>query len=269
MAFGTVPKGVWADWLRPDHDNQVDLESRALLVQQGDQNILVLAGCDTLLAPLPRTCRCQKHTRSLLDSLARLGLAEGDIDLVLLTHLQAMPGPELRAAISEGDTPRLLFPNARYLISERHWHRALRPHPLDRELFVRQIVLRLKASDRVELVGGGPCPQLGNGWHLHVSDGHTPGQLLPEIHAVGGPVVFAGDLVPGIHWLALEVASGFDCNPQRLVDEKEQLLDYIVANKGRLVLARDPRAAMIRVARDRQARYQPFDEHSELRQMEM
>jgi hypothetical protein len=65
--FGNTPKHLWSGWIRPDQDNLVNLASRGLLVQQGGRNILVLAGAGALLAPLRRTCGCQKQAPSLLE----------------------------------------------------------------------------------------------------------------------------------------------------------------------------------------------------------
>ncbi|MCY1285390.1 putative quorum-quenching lactonase YtnP [compost metagenome] len=268
VMFGATPRPLWAGWMVPDHNNQIDLASRALLVQQDGQNILVIAGSDSLLAPLPRTCRCQRHADGLLDSLALQGLGEEDVHAVVMTHLQARLSPELQAAVQDGDVPRLLFPRARYLVGERHWFRACHPHPLDRALFVPQIIGQLEASGRLVLVDGTRAELLGPGWHFQTSDGHTPGQLLPEIDMPAGKVIFAGDLLPGAHWLRLEVTSALDRNPECLVDEKERLLDHLVASGGRLVLARDPQVAMLKVCRDRQSRYQPFDQHAELRRLD-
>ena len=265
VMFGSTPRKCWADWIEPDHENQVELPSRGLLVQQDGMNILVLAGSDALLAPLPRTCRCQKHPPGLLDSLARHGLGESDIHAVVLTHLHALLSAELHHAIKEGDAPRLLFPAARYITGKRHWLRALRPHPRDRALFLAPILSQLQSSSRLELVDEEGRDVLGSGWRFHFSDGHTPGQLLPEIDLPGGCVVFAGDLIPGTHWLALEVGTGYDRNPECLAEEKERLLDHLVANRGRLVLARDPQVAMIKVMRDRKARYAPYDQYARLR----
>lgn len=266
--FGNTPRQQWADWIKPDQDNLVDLASRGLLVQQGGKNILVLAGVSALLAPLRRTCSCQKHSPGLLDSLAQQGLAESDISAVVLTHLHAQLTPEQSAAISDGETPRLLFPAAQYITGERHWSRAQHNHPHDRALFVRHIVRRLENSGRLVLVDGPRCNALGDGWLFHFSDGYTPGQLLPEIDMPGGPVVFAGDLIPGTHWLRLDVTTANDRNPEGLVGEKERLLDHLVASGGRLVFSSDPEVAMIKIMRDRQSRYLPFDPHAALSRFE-
>ena len=264
IVFGNTPRLRWANWMRPDHDNLVDLAARALLVQQQGRNILVVAGADALLPQAPRSCRCQPRTPGLLESLARQGLEESDIDAVVLPHLHAQLSPEQAEWIRDGEMPRLLFPKAHYIVGERHWFRARHPHPRDRALFVAQIMHRLDASGRLVLVDENRCDALGEGWSFHITDGHTPGQLVPEIAMPGGPVVYVGDLIPGIHWLSLDVTSAYDRNPECMVSEKERLLDHLVANGGRLFFSRDPEVAMVKVARDRQSRYVPYDQYTSL-----
>ncbi|MDT4813859.1 putative quorum-quenching lactonase YtnP [compost metagenome] len=257
--FGSLPRRLWSKWFEPDQDNQIALAARAVLVQEPGRNVLILAGTEALLAPLPRSCRCQPQAKGLLDSLAVLGLGEGDIHAVILTHLQAQLPATLRGAVREGNLPRLLFPAARFITGARHWSRAKHPHPHDRALFVPQIVRELGNSERLELLDGAGSDVLGAGWRFHLSDGYTPGQLLPEIAMPAGPVVFAGDLIPGIHWLQLDVTTAYDRNPEGLIGEKERLLDHLVATRGRLLFARDPETALIKVTRDRRSNYQAFD----------
>lgn len=262
IVFGNTPRLRWANWIKPDQDNLVDLAARGLLVQQTGRNILIVAGAETLLAPPPRTCRCQPRVPGLLETLAQLGLGESDIDSVVLPHLQAQLSTELAELIREGEMPRLLFPNANYIVGKRHWYRARHPHPRDRDRFVSQIIHRIEDSGRLVLIDGNRCDQLGDDWKFHVCDGYTPGQLLPEISMPGGAVVYAGDLIPGIHWLDLNITSAFDRNPECVVGEKERLLDHLVSSGGRLFFSRDPDVAMIKVMRDRQARYMPFDQQA-------
>lgn len=266
--FGTTPRRYWLEWASPDHDNRVEMVSRVLLVQQNGLNILVMAGTDALLAPPPRTCRCQPIARNLLHGLARLGLGEEQIHVVVLSHLHAVLPHDVELAVREGNTPRLLFPMARYLTGRRQWLRAQHPHPRDRAWFVPQIIRQLGDSARLKLVDEQGDDLLGEGWRFHVSDGYTPGQLLPEIDMPGGPIIFAGDLVPAMHWLRLDLTSAFDRNPECLIDEKERLLDHLMASGGRLFLPRDPGVAMIKVTRDRQSRYQPFDCQADLHRLE-
>ncbi len=36
--FGTTPRRMWAEWMSSNHDNQVEVAARALLVQQSGQD---------------------------------------------------------------------------------------------------------------------------------------------------------------------------------------------------------------------------------------
>ncbi|MFY0727315.1 MBL fold metallo-hydrolase [Pseudomonas sp. NFX15] len=268
LLFGPTPRMQWAHWIAPDLDNTVEIAARVLLVQEQGKNILVMAGADSLLASPPRTCRCQPRVPGLLDSLALRALDENDIDVVVLTHVQAPLCDEMSERIREGEMPRLLFPRARFICGESHWHRARHPHPRDRHVFLSSLVNRLERSGRLSLINTGHCELLGDGWCFHTSDGFTPGQLLPQIELPGGPLLFCGDLIPGTHWLDLEVVSGRDRNAERVIDEKEHLLDHLVAIGGRLFFARDPEVAMVKIMRDRKSRYVPFDHYRTLNRFE-
>lgn len=268
VLFGATPRNLWGAWYRPDFNNQVRLASRSLLVQQGRSNILVLAGSEGLLAPWADTCACHCHHEELIDALQALGLTERDIDVVLLTHLHAFPGAVLRQALQDETALRLRFPKARYLVGTRQWARATRPHPRDRGLFLQRLLRRLESSERLSLIDSSIPEFLGEGWKLHCSDGYTPGQLLPEIAMPGGPLIYAGDLIPGIPWLRLEVCSALDRDAECTVGEKEQLLDYLVATRGRLILSRDPDVAMAKILRDRSAQFQAYDLQQRVKRLE-
>jgi hypothetical protein len=258
--FGGAPRALWAEWVRPDHDNLIDLACRGLLVRDGGRNTLVVAGGEALLAPPPPKCRCQQHAqRGLLDSLAGMGLREEDIHAVVVAHLRVKPSPELVEAVREGGFPRLLFPRARYIVGRRHWLRARNPHPGDRASFLPQLLMQLEDSTRLDLLDDSGRGPLGGDWRFHFSDGYTPGQLHPEIAMPGGPLLFAADLVPARHWLQLSLTTGYDRNRELLIEEKERFLDYAVANRCRLFFARDPEVACAHVMRDRQSQYVLYD----------
>ena len=83
----------------------------------------------------------------------------------------------------------------------------------------------------------------------------------------GGPVVFAGDLVPGAPWVHLPLTMGYDRFPEGLIEEKERLLDSLLARDGRLVFTHDPQIAMGRVMRDDAQRYSLVVSCAEVRQL--
>ena len=267
--FGNAPKALWQRWMPADEHNRIDLGCRALLVREPGRNILIETGIGAFFSPeLKARFGVQESHHVLLESLAAEGLSDAEIDLVILTHLHFDHAGGLLAAWQEGQPPRLLFPNARFLVGRRQWQRARSPHPRDRASYIPELLDLLEASGRLELLDQqGLSPLLGGDWRLHWSDGHTPGQLLPEVAMPGGPVVFAGDLVPGAPWVHLPLTMGYDRFPEGLIEEKERLLDSLLARDGRLVFTHDPQIAMGRVMRDDAQRYSLVDSCAEVRQL--
>ena len=255
--FGNAPKALWQRWMPADELNRIDLGCRALLVQEDARNILVETGIGAFFSPeLKQRFGVQEAHHVLLDELAKLGLSDADIDIVVLTHLHFDHAGGLLAAWQDGEPARLLFPNARFVTGRRQWQRACTPHARDKASYIPELLTLLEASGRLHLIDEtDSCALLGPDWRLHWSDGHTPGQLLPEVAMPGGPVVFPGDLIPGAPWVHLPITMGYDRFPEGLIEEKEALLADLVTRGGRLVFTHDPDVAMGRVTRDEKGRY--------------
>jgi hypothetical protein len=67
----------------------------------------------------------------------------------------------------------------------------------------------------------------------------------------------------------LPITMGFDRYPERVVDEKEEFLNDMLARNIRLVFTHDPACAMAAVARDEKGRFFAVDEHASLAGMEL
>ena len=271
--FGNAPRAMWSTWSAPDEHNRIDLACRALLARPlAGKTVLFETGIGAFFEPKLRERFGVVESRHvLLDSLAAAGVSHEEIDVVVLSHLHFDHAGGLLAPWQEGEPPRLLFPNATFVVGAEHWRRATAPHPRDRASFIPELAGLLQASGRLELVDGEYSQALGEAVRFHFSHGHTPGLMLAEIvgherrdGVAHGGLVFCADLIPGRSWVHLPVTMGYDRYPEMLIDEKREFLDDKLARDVHLFFTHDPGCALARVTRDAKGRYGTEHEVAEL-----
>ena len=264
--FGNVPRALWSRWISPDEQHRIPLACRAMLIEEqrpeGVRRVLCEAGIGLCFDPETRARYGVLEDRHvLLDRLAALGLAPADIDVIVLSHLHFDHAGGLLSAWQPGVEPTLAFPDAAYVVGQAAWERALHPHARDRASFIPALQPLLAATGRLEIVND-HSETLGTDWRLHHSDGHTPGLTLVEVASAAGPIVFAGDLVPGRAWVHLPVTMGYDRYPELLIDEKLALFEDLFARAGRLFFTHDSECALARLTKDARGRWTACEEQA-------
>jgi glyoxylase-like metal-dependent hydrolase (beta-lactamase superfamily II) len=266
--FGNVPRAMWSQWIPADDQHRIPLACRALLASPlAGMTVLFETGIGAFFDPkLRERYGVLEDRHVLLDSLQTAGFSHEDIDVVVLSHLHFDHAGGLLAAWQEGQAPRLLFPNAVFLVGAECWRRAQNPHPRDRASFIPELTGLLEASGRLRIVEGEHSTELGDSVRFHYSDGHTPGLMLAEIvgpDAHGG-LVFCADLIPGRPWVHLPVTMGYDRNAELLIDEKRAFLEDKLARDVHLYFTHDSQCALARVTRDAKGRFGTEHEVAEL-----
>lgn len=255
--FGNAPRAVWQRWCEPDEQGRIELACRCFLVDDGTRKILVEAGVGAFFEPqLRQRYGVVKQEHVLLSSLAALGVAPGDVDVVFLSHLHFDHAGGLLKAYREGQAHELCFPRAEYVVGQVAWERARSPHARDRASFIPELIRLLEATRRVHLAAETEKnhPALGERIRLRFSHGHTPGMMLPTFEGRAAGATFCADLVPGVPWVHLPITMGYDRFPELLVDEKREL--YGDLREGQwLLFTHDRKVAAGRLISDQAGKY--------------
>ncbi len=259
--FGNAPRAVWAKWCPPDEHNRIALACRCLLVREdGGRTILFETGIGSFFEPaLRERYGVQESEHVLLRSLAEVGVAPADVDVIVLSHLHFDHAGGVLQPWAPDQPHTLAFPRATFVVGKDAWERARAPHPRDRASFIADLPALLESTGRLEIVDGPTSRTLGDGYAFTYSDGHTPGLLLTRIEGPAGPVTFMGDLVPGVPWVHLPITMGYDRWPERLIDEKRELLTRIEAEDGWMFFTHDPTTAAAKPRRDDKGRFRAED----------
>ncbi|MGE0525619.1 MAG: MBL fold metallo-hydrolase [Bdellovibrionales bacterium] len=272
--FGNAPRPVWEKWIPPDSVGRIPLACRSLLIEFEGIKLLCEAGIGAFFEPkLADRFGVQSPDRHLLlENLAVLGHSPESIDYVILSHLHFDHAGGLLPTYRERAAGRneLVFPNAKFIVGEEAWQRALHPHPRDRASFVPELNTLLADSGRLICIPRDPLPpELASHVEFVISHGHTPGQMLTLFRGARNRVFFCGDLIPGRPWLHLPITMGYDRYPELLIDEKASLYDRAVPENWMLFFTHDPGAAGSHVQRSESGKFEPAQVQERLEHFEL
>ena len=218
--FSVIPKALWNKVYPANENNIVQLTLRCLLVDLGDQKILIEAGVGNHYSEKVRLNNGHQETDVIEKSLAATGYRVEDITDVLFTHLHwdHCNG----AVLNENGKLKLQFPNATHWCSKRQWEHSKVSNIRERTAYYPEILHFLKTEGNMQLVEE-DC-QLFPAISVRMFDGHTPGQMIPFINSGDKIYVYMSDLIPTAANIPIVWLAAYDLYPVTAMEEKEAFL---------------------------------------------
>jgi glyoxylase-like metal-dependent hydrolase (beta-lactamase superfamily II) len=234
--FGVVPKSIWQKTNPPDATNLCTWAMRSLLVEDGNQLILIDNGIGDKQDQKFLSHYHLHGDASLISSIYKAGFSENDVTDQFLTHLHFDHcGGGVKMTNGK---PELTFAKANYWSNKDHWEWAIKPNKREKASFLKENILPMQESGHLKFtdVGSSPFKQFDI---LYVS-GHTDKMMVPKIRYKDKVICYMADLLPSTGHIPLAYVMGYDTRPLITLDEKERFLNEAAENQYILFLQHDP-----------------------------
>ncbi|TPN87826.1 MBL fold metallo-hydrolase [Aquimarina algicola] len=250
--FGVVPKVLWNKTNPADQNNLIDIAARCLLIENGDQLILIDSGMGDKQSEKFFSYYSLWGDDSLDKSLAKHNFHRDDITDVFITHLHF---DHCGGVIQWNDKKtgyELAFKNAKIWSNQEHWKWATEPNAREKASFLKENILPIEESGQLNFI---TRTQLNTsyqeeselGFGILFADGHTEKQMIPHINYKGKTIVFMADLLPTVGHIPLPYVMGYDTRPLLTLDEKKLFLEKAATNNWYLFLEHDAHNEIITV----------------------
>ncbi len=236
--FGLVPRVLWSRILTPDDLNRVPMTLTCLLVRTGGRTIVVDTGLGDKLDERSVEQWGLTHPHgTLLDGLARCGVAPGDVDLVINTHLHADHcGGNTTHGPDGAITPT--FPNAEYVVQAREYEDATHPNERTRGTYFAANYEPLMARGQLRLLHGDT--EIVPGVRGVVTPGHTPGHQSILFESAGQTALFVSDLASyAVHFERLAWMTAYDVEPLVTLESKRRWQAWALETDALLLFQHD------------------------------
>jgi len=236
--FGVVPKSIWSRTNPADENNLCTWAMRLLLIEDGDQLILIDTGLGDKQSE-KFFSHYYLHGDDTLDkSLQKHGFNRDDITDVFLTHLHF---DHVGGAIKrEGDQLVPAFKNANFWSNRKHWQWATEPNQREKASFLPENILPIQESGKLKFVEDEESGILHPDISIRFAFGHTDAMMLPQINYKGKTILYIADLLPSVGHIPLPYVMAYDMFPLKTLEERAQYWKEIADNDYILFLEHDP-----------------------------
>lgn len=222
--------------------------------------MLIDAGYGSKLSPLDRASYAADPGDPLAESLAALGVAPGDIDTVVFSHLHwDHAGGATRRGPDRSLVPA--FPNATHYVNRLEWQDAVSGSP-DLGGYVAEDFEPLEEAGQVVLIEGEV--EIVPGLWTRPTGGHTRGHQARIFESAGQTALYPADLCPVTNHLRRLWSSAYELYPLELRRRKPQLLGEAADRGWWVVWDHDPKIGVSRLERHKSREFVLSDARAEL-----
>lgn len=235
--FGVVPKSIWQKSNPADANNMCDWAMRCLLIEDGNQLILIDNGIGNKQSASFFQYYYLHGDDSLTKSLNGLGFTENDITDMFLSHLHFDHcGGGVK---NESEKSEMVFKNAKYWSNAEHWKWATQSNAREKASFLKENILPMQESGHLNFIEIDK-PSSFKQFDLFLASGHTDKMMVPKIKYKDKTICFVADLLPSVGHIPLPYVMGYDTRPLITLEEKERFLKEAATNNYVLFLEHDP-----------------------------
>jgi glyoxylase-like metal-dependent hydrolase (beta-lactamase superfamily II) len=251
--FGVVPKSLWNRVKWCDELNRIRMGTNCLLVEAGDERVLIDNGIGDKLEPKLRSIYgLEEGARRLPDRLRDVGCPPEAVTRVLLTHLHFDHcGWSTRR---EGERLVPTFPNARYWIERSELAHARDPNERDGASYMPDNWEPLVDAGVVELFDD-EC-EVVPGVRAIKAPGHNADLCIVTLDGGGDQrAVFWADLVPHAVHVPFPWIMGFDAYPIRTLESKHEWIPRAAAEGWLCFFEHDADTPVGRIVEEKPGRF--------------
>jgi glyoxylase-like metal-dependent hydrolase (beta-lactamase superfamily II) len=237
-AMGLVPRPLWIEHQPVDGQQRTPMDLNSLLIFSEGKTILVDTGIgDKLSDKAQMQWGLEWPEGTLIENLAKHGVAPEDVDLVIDTHLHSDHCGGNTALDGEKIFPT--FPNAEYWVQRMEFADAFNPDARTRGTYLPENFVPLWKEDKLKLLHGDTS--FTSQVRTVVTRGHTRGhQSILLEDGENPPVFFVSDLSSySIHFARTSWVTAYDVEPLETIRTKEHWQKWTLENNATLVFQHD------------------------------
>jgi glyoxylase-like metal-dependent hydrolase (beta-lactamase superfamily II) len=234
--FGVVPKSIWSKLYPADENNMITASNRLLFIVSVGRKILIDTGIGDKQDEKYRS-HFYISGNNVENALIEKGFSPDEISDVIFTHLH---WDHCGGAVKYNEDKSKLIPvfkNATYYCSKTQWDCAINPNPREKAAYHRENFMLLFEQGRLELIHDEI--ELFPGIFLKIVNGHTSGQIIPEILYNNRKLIYMADFIPSTTHVPLAYLAAYDIQPLIALKEKEEFLTKAIAENYVLFFEHD------------------------------